>query len=105
MVLDLVVMSKQKRNRDASTLLGMLVDEIARQEKISDEIETLFDIYPTFYNREVRLFGNIMPDHLLGLLHHLKIFKVRAGKLLIAWHVDMMYLIQIEMKRERNSIG
>lgn len=84
MVLGLVVMSKQERNRNASTLLGILVDEIARQEKISDEIESSFDIYPTFYNREVRLFGKIMPDHLLGLLHHLKILKVRAGKLLIA---------------------
>ena len=33
MVLGLVVMSKQERNRNASTLLGILVDEIARQEK------------------------------------------------------------------------
>ena len=85
MVLELVVTSKQERNCDASTLLGTLVDEIAWQEKISNEIEKFFDIYPTFYSREVRLFGKMMLDHLLGLLHHLKILKVTKYVLVNCW--------------------
>ena len=49
------------------------VDEIvARQEKIYDKIKISFDIHPTFYTREVKTFGNIIPDHLPGLLHLLE---------------------------------
>ena len=68
------------RNLDPSTLLFTIIDEIARQEKISNDTETILAIYPSFYNKEARLFNRINVDDLIGLLYNLKILKVASGK-------------------------
>ena len=68
-------MDKQATNIDARTLLCMVIDEIIQDGKISNERETILKFYPSFYNKNIKLFGRVEVGHIFGLLFNIGMLK------------------------------
>ena len=55
-----------------------------RNIEISNENDTILGIYPSFYKQNVKLFGQVFMDHILGLLFYIGILNKRSGNINIS---------------------